>query len=250
MGDTYPLTELSLPGYGLSGTLPPELGGNWQLTAIDLSDNLLSGSLPAQLSNLYSLQTLDLRNNQLSGSLPALPISGFEWQSLQTLDLRGNRFAYPRSSEERGEYDIATSICRGAGATCLGIPPNGCTAFEGAIPSIADPNECVLCDTFITGLIVIGVCILVGLVFLAVAVRFIVRHPNIMKRWVSSASILLNHAQTASIIASMRMRWPSSLRASASALKLDLFMLPSASCLISANTGYATSALLGSPATR
>ena len=98
--------------------------------------------------------------------------------------------------------------------------------------SLADPNKCVVCDDQTAGLVLVGVCILIGIVALAAFVRLVVRHPAALKRWVSTAAILINHAQTASIIASMRLEWPRSLVAIASALKLNMLMLPSASCFV------------------
>ena len=216
---SYPSLQLDLPGYGLSGTIPPELGSNAQLTRIDLSSNRLSGSLPAQLGNLVSLASLDLRGNLLS---------------------------YPRSNAARAEYDLATRNCRGLGTNCLGIPPDSCSAFANAIPSVTDPNDCVVCDDSITGLIIIGVCVIAGVIALALFVRFVIRYPLAMKRWVSSAAILINHAQMASIVASMRLDWPYSLRAIASALRFDLLIFPSASCLLKASfKAYVLSASSG-----
>ena len=116
--------------------------------------------------------------------------------TLTLLDLRGNGLAYPSSSGARTEYAFATRICRGgASATCLGVPPEGCSAFANARPSVADPNECVLCDNLTAGL-VFGICVVVaGVAALAVFIRIIIRHPKALKRWVSTATILINHAQ-------------------------------------------------------
>ena len=99
------------------------------------------------------------------------------------------------------------------------MPPDSCSAFADALLSVTDPNECVVCDNQTAGLVV-GVCILVGIIALAAFVRLVVRNPLALKRWVSTAAILFNHAQTASIVASMRLDWPRSLLAIASAWRV------------------------------
>ena len=234
----------------LSGTIPARLGDISGLGELRLYNNRLSGTIPADTGKLSQLTWLYLYNNRLSGTVPAQlgDISG-----LSELDMSDNQLAYPRSSEERDEYNRAMRICRGAGsATCLGVPPDGCSAFADVKLSVTDPNKCVLCDDQTAGLVLVGVCILIGIVALAAFVCFIVRHPAALKRWVSTAAILINHAQTASILASMRLDWPRSLLAIASALKLNLLMLPSAGCFVGGEDGssfeqyaiYASSAML------
>ena len=216
-----------------------------QLVYLNLYFNSISGTIPPETSKLSQLEYLRLSSNSISGTIPAQlgDISG-----LQYLFLTDNQVAYPRSSKARDEYNLATGVCRGAGsATCFGVPPQSCSAFADAQLSVTDPNECVVCDDKTAGLILVSVCIFVGIVALAAFVRFIVRNPTALKRWVSTAAILFNHAQTASIIASMRLDWPRSLLAITSTLKLDLLMLPSASCLVGEGDGtsfglYATSA--------
>jgi len=83
----------ALPNVCTSGSrFPPECnylgvqtsGGG---TALDLSSRGLTGSIPAELADL---------RRQLPG--------------LRTLDLRDNQLAYPRTSEARVEYDLATRI--------------------------------------------------------------------------------------------------------------------------------------------
>ena len=65
------VTELRLPGNGLSGRLPAELGSLAQLSHLDLDYNGLSGSIPSQLGNLSNLSILRLGSNQLSGAIPS-----------------------------------------------------------------------------------------------------------------------------------------------------------------------------------
>ena len=56
------VTEINLPGNGLSGSVPPSLGHSVsELETLDLADNpMLSGMLPLSLMNLSGLQTLNV----------------------------------------------------------------------------------------------------------------------------------------------------------------------------------------------
>ena len=65
-----------------------------------------------------------------------------------------------------------------------------------------------------------------------IIIRLAVQDPSSLKRWVSTATILVNHAQTVSIIASLRLEWPNSLIELASALRLEM---PHASCLFNSD---------------
>ena len=61
---------LELDNKGLSGTLPPELGGLTSLVILTLSHNLLSGSLPSELGNLINVEWLELQDNYFTEELP------------------------------------------------------------------------------------------------------------------------------------------------------------------------------------
>ncbi|KAL9368764.1 hypothetical protein Peur_039963 [Populus x canadensis] len=62
------VTEIKLPGLGLSGSLGYQLDSLTAVTILDLSNNNLAGALPYQLPP--NLQRLNLANNQLSGGIP------------------------------------------------------------------------------------------------------------------------------------------------------------------------------------
>ena len=64
------VTALELPGNGLAGALPPEIGDFGDLRRLDLAGNALAGGLPADLGNLAELESLDLSSNRFSGSVP------------------------------------------------------------------------------------------------------------------------------------------------------------------------------------
>ena len=56
--------------HGLSGPIPPELGGLANLRSLTLQNNDLSGRIPPELGGLANLETLLLLNNDLSGPIP------------------------------------------------------------------------------------------------------------------------------------------------------------------------------------
>ena len=85
--DAGRVTELRLPENGLSGEIPPELGGLANLRVAELSGNHLGRALPPEVGRLAGLEVLDLNQNQLTGTVPsALGRLG----SLEVLDLSGN----------------------------------------------------------------------------------------------------------------------------------------------------------------
>ncbi len=79
---------LTLPGNGLKGTLPPELGDLSELQYLGLADNRLAGPIPSQLGNAPRLAGLFLRNNRLTG---VVPDSFRQLEHLRVLDFGGNR---------------------------------------------------------------------------------------------------------------------------------------------------------------
>ena len=62
---------LDLTSRGLTGQIPPGLGGLAELGDLWLGDNLLTGAIPAELGSLRRLWWLWLNDNQLSGPIPA-----------------------------------------------------------------------------------------------------------------------------------------------------------------------------------
>jgi len=83
------VTWLTLPGNGLQGTLPAQLGDLSELQYLGLADNLLKGPIPPQLGDLVQLTGLFLQENRLTGAIPG---SFLQLEQLRVLDTGGNRW--------------------------------------------------------------------------------------------------------------------------------------------------------------
>ena len=71
LGGLHNLTRLNLGGHDLTGPIPAALGNLTNLRDVNLSGNSLTGTVPAELGNLTSLRWLSLGRNRLTGPLPA-----------------------------------------------------------------------------------------------------------------------------------------------------------------------------------
>ncbi len=70
LGALSRLRQLDLGYHHLTGAIPPELGQLASLERLDLGSNLLTGSIPGTLGHLKHLVQLSLDDNWLSGSIP------------------------------------------------------------------------------------------------------------------------------------------------------------------------------------
>ena len=95
LGRLSELRALYLHGNTLSGSIPPQLGNLSKLVALGLADNDLSGNIPSELGNLSALTHLWLFNNQLTGGVPS---SLGNLSNLRHLYLNGKRRALRCSS--------------------------------------------------------------------------------------------------------------------------------------------------------
>lgn len=65
------LSNLSLEGISLTGTIPTHLMQLQFLTSLELSQNDLTGTIPTRIQTLFNLKFLDLSSNALVGGLPS-----------------------------------------------------------------------------------------------------------------------------------------------------------------------------------
>jgi len=70
LGSLSFLRTLNLSGNNLAGRIPPELGQLKELGILDLSTNFLSGPIPKSLCNCTRLQLIRLSANSLTGTIP------------------------------------------------------------------------------------------------------------------------------------------------------------------------------------
>ncbi|XP_044467808.1 probable inactive receptor kinase RLK902 [Mangifera indica] len=83
------VTELRLPGMGLSGQVPIAIGNLSQLQTLSLRYNALRGSVPVDIAQLSNLRNLYLQENKFSGEIPEFL---FTLQNLIRLNLADNNF--------------------------------------------------------------------------------------------------------------------------------------------------------------
>uniref|UniRef100_A0A0D9YPA3 Receptor kinase-like protein Xa21 n=1 Tax=Oryza glumipatula TaxID=40148 RepID=A0A0D9YPA3_9ORYZ len=113
------VVALELPGLGLRGTVPPELGNLTYLRRLHLAGNRLHGVLPPELGGLAELSHLNLSGNAFQGQIPA---SLANCTGLEILALYNNRF--------HGE--IPPELCSLRGLRVLSL---GMNTLTGSIPS-------------------------------------------------------------------------------------------------------------------
>ncbi|EFJ13364.1 hypothetical protein SELMODRAFT_122408 [Selaginella moellendorffii] len=77
------VTNVSLQGRGLEGSIPAAIGELSSLTALYLHYNSLSGSIPSSLASLTGLTDVYLNVNKLSGAIPSQLTSLRNLQALQ-----------------------------------------------------------------------------------------------------------------------------------------------------------------------
>ncbi|KAI3713341.1 hypothetical protein L1987_71918 [Smallanthus sonchifolius] len=86
--DYLKVANISLPGRGLTGKLPPSISGLKCLSGLYLHYNSLTGKIPKEISGLAELSELYLNTNNLTGEIP-LEIENMG--SLQAVDLCCNQ---------------------------------------------------------------------------------------------------------------------------------------------------------------
>ncbi|GMQ82539.1 MAG: hypothetical protein BMS9Abin05_1993 [Rhodothermia bacterium] len=79
---------LTLPGAGMTGSIPASIGELDALQRFQLPNNSLSGPLPPSINDLVELIFLDLGVNNLSGTIPAIN----QLIKLESVFLGGNEF--------------------------------------------------------------------------------------------------------------------------------------------------------------
>ena len=234
LGIPTALTYLGLYDISVSGTIPPALGNPQGLTHLVLGRNFaLSGTIPPALSSPTALRFLQLSYNSLSGTLPRTLGT---LSAMRSLDLRSNSLDLPSSADERANFDEATRICAPRGrAACLGIAPQSCTAFGlNAELNVLDPYTCIACnDASPVG--ILSAAVLAIVTAFAAFTRYALRHPQAAMRSISTLALLITHAQTVAVTASLALKWPPLFTQLLALVSLNPLNLPAVSCLLKTN---------------
>ena len=119
LGGLEGLTRLSLGGNELTGEIPPELGGLTSLIWLYLDSNRLSGGIPAELGRMSSLVWLHLHSNDLSGEIPPElgNLAELSYLKLQENDLNG------RIPPQLGSLPYLETLMLGGNQLSGEIPP-------------------------------------------------------------------------------------------------------------------------------
>ena len=139
-GASRRVTRLALPGKGLGGTVPSQLGELSMLTDLNLRTNQLSGPIPAELGDLSSLVRLNLHTNQLSGPIPDLGgLTGLEEMYLARNMLTGPVPAWLNGMTEMRELwlwgnELSGTIPDLSGMTSLEKLKLAANNLEGGVP--------------------------------------------------------------------------------------------------------------------
>ena len=134
------VTRLALPGKGLGGTVPSQLGELSMLTDLNLRTNQLSGPIPAELGDLSSLVRLNLHTNQLTGPIPDLGgLTGLEEMYLARNMLTGPVPAWLNGMTEMRELwlwgnELSGTIPDLSGMTSLEKLKLAANNLEGGVP--------------------------------------------------------------------------------------------------------------------
>jgi len=206
------------------------------LTNLQLHTNSLSGTIsPAALGDLKARLTyLELHRNSLSGTLPRTLGA---LTAVRLLDLRRNTLRLPSSADEHADFDEATRICAPRGqAACLGLAPQSCTAFGKAQPNVLDPYTCIACDADdATQVGILSAAVLAILAAFVAFTRYALRHPQAAMRSISTLTLLITHAQTVAVAASLALKWPPLFSQVLALVSLNPLNLPAVSCLLKTN---------------
>ena len=240
------VVAIQLSGNGLDGTLAAELSELTELQLLVLDGNRLRGRLFDGVETavegdegadeqgadpLPALRTLNVADNELVGAIPP-------WLSqhgaLRRIELDGNAFDYfdPDDDLHAADADSILQLvrrCQQRGLVCAGLPPESCAAFgRRFVVRTDDPETCLLCTSPVAPLVGMGALFLLSHCALAGYVRLINRHPDAMKRWVSTSTLAIDHLQTLSIVGNLQLHWPPAVQAATATFSFNMFEMVSA----------------------
>ncbi|KAG9145074.1 hypothetical protein Leryth_018359 [Lithospermum erythrorhizon] len=131
------LSGLYLHYNSLSGELPEEIGNLTELTDLYLNVNNLSGSIPPHLGSMTSLQVLQLCCNKLTGRIP--PELGF-LKKLIILAVQNNRLSGPIPPRLANSPQL--EVLEVQNNSLSGIVPPGLKRLKGGFHFENNPDLC------------------------------------------------------------------------------------------------------------
>ena len=175
-----------------------------EVVGLALGDNNLNGELSADLPGL---DAVDVRgNDRLQGSLPS-------WVAEAPLEVRLGVNDFDYNDDDSSLVSLFTRCRTDPSLACEGLPPRSCRAFgNDHVVALEDPNKCVACEMSLS--VTVAIMVLLVLLFVACLVgyiRLIYKYPDTLRRGVNTASLLIGHMQTVSILTSLQLSWPSSV---------------------------------------
>jgi hypothetical protein len=237
----------------LTGAIPTQLGWLTSVTRLYMHSNSLTGAIPTQLGGLTGVTELRLDSNSLTGAIPT-QLGGLT--GVTVLHVGFNSLVYPPPLEVvnlcsrancSGFQGCQASDCYGAaldGAICVnvlklcGSDPGDCSAFATAVPMASDPAQCSACNHGTEMLVLLPIALLLlactGVALLRGAAR---KHPQHVRRWFSTVAIIYYHCLNITLIASIKVDWPPTMRQLARLLSLEnVLLLPGAECVLPFDT--------------
>ena len=171
-----------------------------EVVGLLLPSNNLAGPIPGGLfSGLPFLRHLNLANNTLSGALP----SDADYGSMSVVDLSANELEYPPPN-------ALLAACF-TFVACSGYPPVSCDAFGPAfVVKVDDPNKCTECQGAWRSIAALVAVFVLFLAALAGYAWMLHKHQGFTTQGMASASVIMTHLQTMSIVAKLRLAWPPS----------------------------------------
>lgn len=216
-------------------------GGVLEHAGVFLENTALSGTIPPSIAEISTLYELRVTHNFISGTLPT---TLRQMPELCDLKVEYNLFDWT-SSALSTELCISPGRCANSAGTagdvpagvearrrCEGLPPNSCRGFANAVQSITHPRECVVCNEH--SLREAGLAISFGASLIVLTALFIfalVRKPTkLIRRWGSTVSLLINHAQTLAILEELGHGLPPFVNKVFAFVSLNVFYVPELAC--------------------
>ena len=180
---------------------------------------------PCQLT---ALRELDLASNRIGGPLPAWVA---QCDALERIRLYNNSFLYPHDDEsaQRAVLDGLLEECQELTVSCTGLPPLSCNAFGvDYVADSTDNSRCIRCTDPLLPLIGVGAVFVLALGALGFYTWLIQRYPQAMQQSVATATLIIDHLQTVSIVGNLKLLWPPAVHAVTSSFSFNVLEMMSA----------------------